>query len=333
VSDEYTYRGWLGQTGEDFSEMTASNGSANEEFGRWLDDIASRNRFGRSDRLGTANLIDDRARQRAAEALVKGICVSLARPITEAAEGEDAEVRVEVGYGQMEAFGTLAPFAKPLDTGSDVTHVAAHGIDYTHLDALNHMGRGARWYGDYSVDDPHAPSVAQLASHLLFTRGVIVDIPAVRGTEWVEPTAPVTGEDIDAALSRQGAEFVAGDALILYMGRDRFETAGNTVDLAAVAFGASTPGAGQGAARWIAEHDVSIVAWDFLDGFTGRDTDPTFCVHLLIPAIGQVLVDNCHLGPAIDRLRMNGRSHGAFVVGAPAIPRATGALVQPLFIQ
>jgi len=313
--------------------MATSNGSANEEFGRWLDDIASRTRFGRGDRVGTANLIDDGARQRAAVALIEGDCVSLARPIMEAAEGVDAEVKVEVGYGQMAAFGTLTPFAKPLDTGSDVTHVAAHGIDLTHLDGLNHMGRGGRWYGDCSVDDPHAPSVAQLASHVLFTRGVIVDIPAVRGTEWVEPTAPVTGEDIDAALSRQGTEFVAGDALILYMGRDRFESAGNTVDLAAVAVGASTPGAGEGAARWIADHDVSIVAWDFLDAFTGRDTDPTFCVHLLIPAIGQVLVDNCHLGPAIDRLRKNGRSDGALVVATPAIPRATGALVQPLFIQ
>jgi kynurenine formamidase len=313
--------------------MTGSTGNPNEDFGRWLDDIASRNRFGSGDRRGTANFIDERARLRAATALVDGFCVSLARPIRESVEGEDSEVRVEIGYGQMSAFGALAPFSKPLDTGSDVTHVTAHGIDYTHLDALNHMGRGGTWYGGYGVDDPHASSVAQIADHLLFTRGVIVDIPAVRGSEWVDPADPVTGEDIDAALSRQGAEFVAGDALILYMGRDRFERAGNTVDLAEVAIGASTPGAGHGAARWIAEHDVSIVAWDFLDGFTGRDTDPTFCVHLLIPAIGQVLVDNCHLGSAVERLRLNGRSHGAFVVATPAIPRATGALVQPLFIQ
>jgi kynurenine formamidase len=313
--------------------MTDSGGNANEDFGRWLDDITSKNRFGRGDRRGTANFIDEGARRRAAEALVDGSCVSLARPIKGAAEGEDAEVKVEVGYGQMEAFGTLSAFAKPLDTGSDVMHVTAHGIDFTHMDALNHMGRAGTWYGGYSVDDPHPPSVEDLAGHLLFTRGVIVDIPAVRETEWVEPTAPVTGEDIDAALSRQGADFVAGDALILYMGRDRFESAGNTVDLAAVAFGASTPGAGHGAARWIAEHNASIVAWDFLDGFTGREEDPTFCVHLLIPAIGQILVDNCHLGPAVDRLRTNGRSHGALVVATPAIPRATGALVQPLFIQ
>jgi kynurenine formamidase len=209
----------------------------------------------------------------------------------------------------------------------------AHGIDYTHLDALNNMGRAGKWYGDHSVDDPNAPSVAQLADHGLFTRGVVVDIPAVRGSDWVDATAPVTGEDVDAALSRQGAEFLPGDALILYMGPDRFERAGNTVDLAAVALGSSTPGAGHGAARWIYEHDVSLVAWDFLDGFTGRDTDPTFCVHLLIPVIGQVLVDNCHLGPAIDRLRVSGRSHGALVVATPAIPRATGAIVRPLFLQ
>ena len=42
--------------------------SPNEEFGRWIDQLATPSRFGAKDRRGTANLIDPAARLRAAEA-------------------------------------------------------------------------------------------------------------------------------------------------------------------------------------------------------------------------------------------------------------------------
>ncbi len=315
--------------------MTARDKSnkPNEEFGRWIDALTAEARFGKGDRRGTANLIDEGARRRAAEAIREGLCVQLARPLRSHVESGAPGIQVDLAYGQMEAYGTRSPFAKPLEHGSDVTHVEPHGTNFTHMDALNHMGRGGKWYGGYAVDDPNAPSVADLADHGLFTRGVLVDIPAVRDTGWVLPGDLVSGDDIDAALTRQGAEFAPGDALLLYMGRDRFEASGGAIDLEAVATGSAAPGAGEGAARWIAEHDVSMLAWDFLDGFPSDDAEATFCVHLLIPAIGMVLIDNCYLGPAAGQVQRTGRSEGAFIVPTPPIPKATGALVQPLFIQ
>jgi kynurenine formamidase len=310
-----------------------STQNPNQDYGRWLDDLAAGVRFGSGDRLGTANLIDAAARRRAAESIRLGTCVSLARPISLSADGADTGLRVETFLGQIVTYGTRAPFAKPLETSGDTTCIEPHGVGYTHLDALNHMGRAGKWYGGYAVDDPQGPSVADLANHVLFTRGVLVDIPAVRGTDWVEDDAPVTGEDIDAALASQGAEFAPGDALLLYMGRDRFEAAGHAVDLVATATGSAGSGAGAGAARWMAEHDVSLLAWDFLDAFPSTDTEPIFPVHLLLTAIGLLLVDNCDLGPAAAQVNSSGRSTGALIVATPPVPRATGALVQPLFIQ
>jgi hypothetical protein len=307
-----------------------SDGHANQEYGQWLDELTGRARFGPGDRRGTANLIDDAARRRGAEALRDGHCVSLARPVP---TGEGTGVRVEASFGQMPGFGVLPAFSRPLDTGGDYTCVEPHGIDYTHLDALNHMGRDGKWYGGYATDDGASSSIADLADHLLFTRAVLADIPAVRGTGWVEAAEPVTGKDIDAALARQEVAFESGDALLLYMGRDRFEAAGGTVDLGATATGTPAAGAGAGAARWIVERDVSILAWDFLDAFPPGHDQPLFAIHLLLPAIGLLLVDNCHLGPAAAQVRETGRSTGALIVATPAIPGATGALVQPLFIQ
>lgn len=303
---------------------------ANNRYGEWLDRLTGEARFGPGDRLGTANLIDRAARLRAAEAVSTGACISLARPIP---TGEGTGVQVKASVGQMPGFGLLPAFSRPLDTGADNTCVAAHGVDYTHLDALNHMGRGGRWYGGYATDDPNSSSIADLAGHHLFTRAVLADIPAFRGTEWVTEAEPVTAEDIDGALARQGVTFVSGDALLLYMGRDRFEQSGGRVDLMATATGTPAQGAGAGAARWIVEHDVSILGWDFLDAFPADRDQPLFAVHLLLPAIGLLLVDNCDLGPAATRARETGRWTGALVVGTPALPGATGVLVQPLFIH
>jgi hypothetical protein len=190
------------------------------------------------------------------------------------------------------------------------------------------MGRGGRWYSGFAVDDPDAHSVAPLADHGLFTRGVLVDIPAVRGTDWVDARDPVTGEDVEAALATTDTVFEPGDALLLYMGRDRYEAAGLEMDIGGAK---PTPGAGVGVARWIVERRASMLCWDFLDAM-GSD-EPDFPVHLLIWAVGLLLVDNAHLAGAADLVRRTGRATGAFVVTPPAIPRATGALVQPLFVQ
>jgi kynurenine formamidase len=217
---------------------------------------------------------------------------------------------------------------QPVNTAGDTTHIQPHGQNATHLDSLNHIGRGGTWYSGFDVNDPDGHSVMHLARHGLFTRGVLVDIPAVRGTEWVAPDAPVTADDIDAALAATGSTFESGDALLLYMGRDRFEAAGGYMNAMS---GDAIPGAGASAARWIAEHHVSMLCWDFLDAIV--PSEPGMQVHLLIWAIGLLLVDNAHLGGAAAQVRQSGRATGVFTATPPAIPRATGALLQPLFVQ
>jgi kynurenine formamidase len=313
-----------------------STTNPNDEYDRWIDELAKSAPFGPGDRLGTANYIDAAARQRAGDAVRTGVCVPLARPVSEGANATDgsedalASVVVDVMHHEMDSFnGRSFSFGgEPVNTGGDTTHIQPHGQNATHLDALNHIGRGGSWYSGFAVDDPDGHSVMHLARHGLFTRGVLVDIPAVRGTDWVAADAPVTGDDIDAALAATGTTFEPGDALLLYMGRDRFEAAGGYLNAMS---GNAMPGAGASAARWIAEHQVSILCWDFLDAIL--PAEPDMQVHLLIWAIGLLLVDNAHLGDAAAQVRKSGRAMGAFAATPAAVPRATGALLQPLFVQ
>jgi kynurenine formamidase len=286
------------------------------EYRAWLSELAGRARFGTGDRLGTAQLIDAAARQRAARSVVDGTAVPLARPLVAQASMRGDQrpgLRVEVFYTDG-----------PVGMGSEHVEIDCHGITLTHLDALNHIALDGTWYGGWAVDDPAGHTIVDLANHGLVTRGVVVDVPGARGEPWVDPDRPVTGDDIERSLALGGTTFEVGDALLLYMGRDRYEAAGH--EMAPSRGDVVNPGVGRSAAEWIADHDVSILCWDFLD--SNHPSQPLACVHLLTWAIGLVLVDNCDLSAAVR----SGRTTGQLVVAPLALPGGTGSLVQPVLV-
>ena len=289
----------------------------NVDYRSWLEALAARRRFGPHDRLGTANHIDAAARRRAAQAVVDGNVMALARPLLDqhsVREDERPGLCVDVYYTDG-----------PIGMGSDHVEIDCHGITNTHLDALNHISVGGTWYGGWAVDDPDTHTVVDLSAHGLVTRGVVIDVPGTRGEPWVDPDRPVTADDIEDSLAATGTTFAPGDALLLYMGRDRFEADGH--QMAAARSGVVNPGVGRSAATWIVDHDVSILCWDFLD--SNHPSEPLACVHLLNWAVGLVLVDNCDLSVATR----SGRATGALMVAPIAVPGGTGSLVQPLFLS
>jgi len=291
-----------------------------DDYQEWIEELAARRPFGDGDRVGTANWIDAAARLRGASSVETGTALSLARPLQnhDSARGDGRPgFAVETYYSDG-----------PIGMGSDHLELDCHGVVNTHLDALNHIALHRTWYGGFAVDDPDAPNVKDLAEHGLFTRGILLDIPRLRGSEWADPERPVGADDFDGALEAAGVDFESGDALIVYMGRDRWERSGK--DMVGARGREAIPGIGRSGAEWIAEHAVSLLCWDFLDAY--HDSQPAACVHLLNWAIGLVLVDNCDLGTVAERLRSEGRATGGLVVAPLAVPGATGCTVRPLLL-
>jgi kynurenine formamidase len=281
--------------------------------------LAASRRFGERDRLGTAQLIDEAARQRAAATVIDGTVLGLARPLI--------PHTVSSGRTGMSMQRFIDVEGKTL-MGRDHVEFDPHGYLSTHLDALNHVGLDGTWYGGWGPEEADEISVSVPARHGLVTRGVVADIAALRGVDWISPDEPVTGDDIDQALGRAGLRIEPGDALLVYMGRDRYEAAngGQPADLK----GETVPGIGYKGAEWIADQPVSILAWDFLDAvYPG---EPRMAVHWLVWAIGLMLVDNCDYSQAIPVLRQKGRHEGLFVLAPLAIDGATGANVNPLLV-
>ena len=111
---------------------------------------------------------------------------------------------------------------------------------------------------------------------------------------------------------------------LLDMGRDRYEAAGHLYEESPV-----HPGVGADGARWIVDHGVSVVCWDFLDAV--HPEEPLAPVHLLTWAIGLVLVDNCDHS-RLRRALGGERSTCALVVAPLPIVGGTGNNVNPLAI-
>lgn len=275
---------------------------------------------------GTVGLIDADARRRGTAAVVDGRVVSLSRPIVAGTGGRAGDDRPTA---QME---TCTEQVADRTIGTDRVTLDAHGVPNTHLDGLAHLGVDGEWHDGTpcaALHDGGDGSLLAWATHGLVTRAVLVDVPALRGTPWVETGAPVTGDEIDAALAAAGTDLLPGDALLLYMGRDRFERAGHELLPIAEAVD-GRPGVGRSGAEWIADHGVSILCWDFLDAH--GHGEPPLAVHHLIWAVGLALVDSCELGPAAAAVRDRRPPAGLLTVSPLALPGATGCMVNPLLV-
>src|SRR5262249_20259033 len=160
-------------------------------------------------------------------------------------------------------------------------------------------------------------------------RGVLLDIPRVRGVPWLEPGDHVFAEDLEAAEREQGVAVEAGDILLVRIGHThRLRELGSW----------DTPSAKAGlhptAMRFVADRRVAVLGSDGnSDAAPSCTENVAFPIHLLaITAMGVHLLDYVQLEDllaACDRLRR----WSFLFVGAPLrIAGGTGSPLNPIAI-
>jgi kynurenine formamidase len=288
----------------------------------WAQSVAS-SQTAVDPRLGSLRLVDTAARLRGLQAVEAGQALALGRPLT----GGGSQSYSYTGRPAVELQVDIADNGD-LTVGSDRLAIDCHGFGITHVDALSHIGVRGRWHG--GVDDSETrPSIANLARVGIFTRAILLDIPAVRGTDYVEIETPVTAADLQRALAAARTAIEPGDALMLYMGRDRWERDRGPLKPTSDS-PEGRPGVGLDGGRWIGEQPISALAWDMGDAYNSEEGP--LCVHLLIWAKGLVLVDNCDLAGVRQALAGRRTMAGLLVVTPLNVPGATGSAVNPLFV-
>ena len=153
-----------------------------EQFDQWMQDISNWGRWGADDEKGTLNLITPQKRVEAAQLVQDGVSVSLSlfadkeqRPIN----GNPFRHSLSVSrFGEHEVAG-------------DEYSVQYHGFAHSHMDGLPHFAHKGQMYNGFSVDELEESGANRLGIHNafegVFTRGIIVDIPWLRGVDYLEP--------------------------------------------------------------------------------------------------------------------------------------------------
>ena len=172
-------------------------------------------RWGEDDQLGALNLITPEVTAAAAATVRTGRTVSCARPLDTVSSADNP---APVAHHMT---GTATE-----GMGADYFAIASHGFATSHIDALCHIFHEGRLYNGYPAETVTAHGATKLGIHRLHdgivTRGVLLDIPALRGVDALEPGEPVFPEDLEAAERRAGLAVRPGDALLVRTGRWRW---------------------------------------------------------------------------------------------------------------
>ena len=178
----------------------------------WMTELSNWGRWGTDDQLGTLNLITPDTRKAAVALVQDGVSVSLARD----AEKAEAVDNPNPWGHEMRGVGSGA-FAM------DTYTINYHGFAHTHLDSLCHFSYQGKMYNGFSQDAVQPEGCAALSIHNskqgIFARGVLIDIPLLKGVDYLDPGTVIYPEDLDAWEAKTGLTIGSGDVVFIRTGR------------------------------------------------------------------------------------------------------------------
>ena len=158
----------------------------------WFDTLSNWGRWGDDDELGTLNLITDAKRKQAAALVTEGVSVTCSRLLMPEMAPDVTSIP-PLHY--MVSTGESAP---PEGGGgaSDFIGVSFHGLTVTHLDSLCHQFWNGKMYNGKDaalINNANKAGAGAIdnVKHGVITRGVLLDISAVKGKDWLDAGEPV----------------------------------------------------------------------------------------------------------------------------------------------
>ena len=189
-----------------------------EEVLGYFDSLSNWGRWGEDDQLGTLNFLSPEKTRRALGLVQEGVTLSCARTIsnTQAPDVHPPPLHYMMRSGE-------APGSQ---VSMDFFGMVFHGFYVTHMDSLAHIFWDGKMYNGRpsslvtSAEGATAESI-ELMKDGVVARGVFVDVPLIRGIEWMEPGDSVMPEDILAAEERCGFRIEEGDVLLVRTGHTK----------------------------------------------------------------------------------------------------------------
>lgn len=315
--------------------MSESNRLTVAEFEQIFESVKNWGRWGPDDELGTLNYLTE-ARVREAAALVRsGRRVSMAIPINKVA-GPDNPQQASLFVVQAH---DVPVDASKVRFGLDWLGMAAHGDCHTHVDALCHISYDGLTYNGRPADTVLQSTGATEQDIAVYHagvvgRGVLLDIPKLRGVKWLEPGEAVTRAELERCVASEGVEIREGDILLLRTGHHRRRIELGPWDNSPPPVGEGKAGLHVDTIPWMHERRIAAFLPDG-DGETVPSVveGVTYPIHpLQVVAMGMLVSDSLQFEELVRACEEEGRQE-FMVVGLPLrLPGGTGSPWNPIAI-
>jgi kynurenine formamidase len=290
------------------------------DYERWKNELSNWGRWGKDDQIGALNLITAAKRRQAAALVKEGFSVSLARDV-------DTE----------KAADNPQPYERSmLAIGSDRLGVAFHGVAHTHLDSLAHVHYDGVFYNGYRPDEAavmkkggHERNSIINVKNGIFTRGVLIDLPRLRGVPYLEPDTPIYARDLEAWEKMAGVKVGTGDALFIRTGRWARRAALGPWDTSRTG---KRPGPSASMIPWLKQRDIALLGSDVPPSVAPSDLvgEPGPVHDFALVSLGVHLFDNCDLEALAEAAAARKRWDFLLTVAPLPIRGGTGSPVNPI---
>jgi kynurenine formamidase len=299
------------------------------EFRALFDAVTTWGRWGERDEQGALHHLEP-ARIVAATRLVRdGTTVTLSLPLNTRAAAHNPKPAVhhmtmlpdtDIGSGSLRFAMDYVAFEYHSDTYSHVDalcHVAFEGCLYNGHPTAEITSRGAAVHGIEALKDG------------IVGRGVLLDLPRLRGASWLEPGEQLFREDLEAAERAQGVTVGEGDILLVRTGH-----ASRLAELGPWDTTAARAGLHPTAMPLLAERRIAMLGSDGNSDAAPSVTEGVaFPIHVLaINAMGVRLLDYLQLEDLRQACEAAGRWEFLFMAAPLRIAGGTGSPLNPIAV-
>ena len=158
------------------------------------------------------------------------------------------------------------------------------------------------------------------------TRGVLIDVAALKGVQMLPDSYEITVQDLQGALKRQNLTIQPGDAIIVHTGWGKLWGKDN------VRYMKTDPGIGVAAAEWLAKQNPMLIGSDNWSVEVNPNPDPKISspVHQILLAVNGIhILESLKLDELVAK-RVN---EFALIMEPLKLKGATGSTVAPIAIH
>ena len=281
-------------------------------------------KWGAADQRGAANHMKPETVLRAARLIRTGQVFELGRRL-EASMPLQATRTFELHTKRT----TMNPESNRRGSNEEIV-LAEIGQVGTQFDGFAHQTIGDSLYNCVKVDEVATRNgftklgIENIGA--LMTRGVLIDVAALKGVETLPDTYEITVADLQQALARQQLTLQPGDAVIVHTGWGRLWGRENS------RYMKTNPGLGAAAAEWIARQDPMLIGSDNAPINVTPSPDPQLSnpVHQIALVVnGVFLLENLRL----DELAAQRAYEFALIVEPLKLVGGTGSTVAPIAVR